>query len=121
LYRVGLTSDLDRPCALLPTALAWRIELARALALDPVLVILDEPASGLGEREQHELGTVLREISSRGIALLVIEHNMPFLLPTASRIVVLDQGRVIAKGRPAQVVRDPAVIAAYLGRETIPA
>jgi len=121
LVRVGLSTDANEPCGALPARLAWRIELARALALDPVLVILDEPAAGLGEGEQAQLGTVLREIASRGIALLVIEHNMPFLIPTASRIMVLDQGRVISKGRPAEVLRDPAVIAAYLGLETIPA
>ena len=116
-----MASEARRACDALPPALAWRVEVARALALDPGLVILDEPAAGLGEREQAELGVVLREISGRGVALLVIEHNMPFLLPTASRIVVLDQGRVIAKGRPAEVVRNPAVIAAYLGRESLPA
>ena len=121
LGRVGMASEAQRACDALPPALAWRVEIARALALDPGVVILDEPAAGLGEREQAELGAVLREISGRGIALLVIEHNMPFLLPTASRIVVLDQGRVIAKGRPAEVVRHPAVIAAYLGRESLPA
>ena len=121
LGRVGFSGEVDRPCDTLPAGLAWRIELARALALDPGLIILDEPAAGLGEREQKQLAAVLREISSHGIALLVIEHNMPFLLPTASRLVVVDQGRVIAKGRPAAVVRDPAVIAAYLGLESIPA
>ena len=121
LGRVGMASEARRACDALPPALAWRVEVARALALDPGLVILDEPAAGLGEREQAELGAVLREISGRGIALLVIEHNMPFLLPTASRIVVLDQGRVIAKGRSAEVMRHPAVIAAYLGRESLPA
>ena len=121
LGRVGLASEAERPCATLPPGLAWRVELARALALDPGLVILDEPAAGLGEREQAELGATLREVAGRGIALLVIEHNMPFLLPTAHRIVVLDQGRVIAKGKPAEILRDPAVIAAYLGRERLPA
>jgi branched-chain amino acid transport system permease protein len=121
LGRVGLASEVERPCGSLPSALAWRVELARALALDPGLVILDEPAAGLGERAQAELGAALREIAGRGIALLVIEHNMPFLLPTAHRILVLDQGRVIAKGKPAEIVHDPAVIAAYLGRERLPA
>ena len=121
LGRVGLSAEADEPCGALPANLAWRIEVARALALDPELVILDEPAAGLGEGAQAQLAAALRDISSLGIALLVIEHNMPFLLPTASRIVVLDQGRIIAKGRPAEVVRNPAVIAAYLGREKIPA
>jgi branched-chain amino acid transport system permease protein len=121
LGRVGVASEAERPCETLPPGLAWRVELARALALDPGLIILDEPAAGLGEREQAELGSALREIANRGIALLVIEHNMPFLLPTAHRIVVLDQGRVIAKGKPAEIVHDPAVIAAYLGRERLPA
>jgi branched-chain amino acid transport system permease protein len=121
LGRVGLASEAQRPCETLPVGLAWRVEVARALALDPKLIILDEPAAGLGEREQAELAAVLREIAARGIALLVIEHNMPFLLPAAHRIVVLDQGRVIAKGTPAEVVRDPAVLAAYLGRKSAPA
>ena len=121
LARVGITKEVLRPCGSLPTGLAWRVEIARAQALDPGLIILDEPAAGLGEREQAELGAALVEISSRGIGLLVIEHNMPFLLPTAQRIVVLEQGRVIAKGKPADIVRDPAVIAAYLGRERLPA
>jgi len=121
LGRVGLSSAAVRPCGTLPPGLAWRVEVARALALDPMLIILDEPAVGLGEREQAELGATLREIAGCGIALLVIEHNLPFLLPTAHRIVVLDQGRVIAKGKPAEIVHDPAAIAAYLGRERLPA
>jgi len=121
LGRVGLASEAEQPCETLPASLAWRVELARALALDPGLIILDEPAAGLGEREQAELGAALRETAGRGIALLVIEHNMPFLLPIAHRMVVLDRGRVIAKGRPAEILRDPVVIAAYLGRERLPA
>ncbi|HKX08185.1 MAG TPA: ABC transporter ATP-binding protein, partial [Stellaceae bacterium] len=121
LARVGITKEVLWPCGSLPTGLAWRVEIARAQALDPGIIILDEPAAGLGEREQAELGAALIEISSRGIGLLVIEHNMPFLLPTAQRIVVLEQGRVIARGKPADIVRDPAVIAAYLGRERLPA
>ena len=104
------------PCNALPYRAAWRVEIARILALEPKLVILDEPAAGLNEAEQGELARSLRRLARRGLGLLVIEHNMPFLLPVADRVMVLDEGRVIASGKPEDIRRNPAVVAAYLGR-----
>ncbi|HTS93512.1 MAG TPA: ATP-binding cassette domain-containing protein [Stellaceae bacterium] len=104
-------------CASLPYRAAWRVEIARILALEPKLVILDEPASGLTEAEQGELARTLRRLARLGLGLLVIEHNMPFLLPVADRILVLDEGRAIASGKPEEVRQNPAVISAYLGRK----
>ncbi|MBL8663739.1 MAG: branched-chain amino acid ABC transporter ATP-binding protein/permease [Candidatus Odyssella sp.] len=92
-----------------------RVELARALVAEPRVILLDEPAAGLSDAEKAALRSALREIAARGIAIVVVDHGMPFLIPLASRVVCLDAGRVIAAGAPAEVVADPEVRRAYLG------
>jgi branched-chain amino acid transport system permease protein len=115
LERLGAGAVALRPCGDLPPGLARRVEIARALALRPSLLILDEPAAGLAEIEQTDLASTLRSLAAEGLALIVIEHNMPFLLGLADRMLALDAGRVIATGTPAEIRRDPRVIASYLG------
>jgi branched-chain amino acid transport system permease protein len=92
-----------------------KVEIARALALEPTLLLLDEPAAGLNENEQLDLADRLRAFAKTGLSILVIEHNMPFLMPLAERMVCLDHGVVIAEGTPAEIRANPLVIAAYLG------
>ncbi len=92
-----------------------KVEIARALALEPTLLLLDEPAAGLNENEQLDLAERLRAFAKTGLSILVIEHNMPFLMPLAERMVCLDHGVVIAEGTPAEIRANPLVIAAYLG------
>ena len=92
-----------------------KVEIARALALEPALLLLDEPAAGLNEDEQRDLADRLRAFAKHGLSMLVIEHNMPFLMPLAQRLICLDHGVVIAKGTPAEIRSNPLVIAAYLG------
>lgn len=112
---LGLGGDGLRPAGSLPPGAQRRLELARALARNPELVLLDEPAAGLSEPEQAYLAERLRVLKTRGLAMVIVDHNMGFLLSLADRIACLDQGRLVAIGTPDQVRRDPAVIAAYIG------
>ena len=92
-----------------------KVEIARALALEPKLLLLDEPAAGLNESEQRDLAERLRTFASGGLSILVIEHNMPFLMPLAQRMACLDHGELIAVGTAAEIRANPRVIEAYLG------
>jgi branched-chain amino acid transport system permease protein len=108
------TSALQR-CEALPAGARRRVEIARALALQPALLLLDEPAAGLAADEQADLARRLAGLARDGIAVLVVEHNMAFLMPLAHRVICLESGRVIAAGSPEQIRVDPGVVAAYLG------
>ena len=115
LERLGAADLAPRLCADLPAALRRRVELARALARQPAVLLLDEPAAGLTDGEKADLAGHLRAIAATGTALLVVEHDMGFLLPLAGHVLCLDQGRTLYAGPPEGVRNDPAVVAAYLG------
>jgi ABC-type branched-subunit amino acid transport system ATPase component len=112
---VGLQDRIDHDVTTLSFGEGRLLELARALAGDPRVILLDEPAAGLTQPEMARLGTIIREIAARGVAVLLIEHDMHFLLPLAHRVVVMNFGRKIAEGTPDAIVRDRQVIEAYLG------
>jgi branched-chain amino acid transport system ATP-binding protein len=114
LDRLALGGIAARPAAGLPYGTLKRIELARALAAAPDLLMLDEPASGLSHEEVDELAGVIEDVRA-DMTVLLVEHHMGMVMRLSDTVVVLDFGRVVATGSPAQVREDPAVLAAYLG------
>jgi len=117
LERVGLLAIADEPTDSLPTGLARLVEVARALAASPDLLLLDEPSSGLNADETRALGQVLVQLAADGMGILLVEHDMELVMSICDRVDVLDEGRIISRGDPATVRADPLVQHAYLGGE----
>lgn len=117
LEQVGLTRRAADPVGALPYPEQKRVALARALATRPRLLLLDEPAGGLGDTDIADLARTIRDLSAAGCAVLLVEHHVDFVMGVCDQVVVLDFGRVIAAGRPEQVRQDPVVEQAYLGIE----
>ena len=117
LRRVGLAERADDDAGSLALGQQRTLEIARALCGDPLLLLLDEPAAGLRFNEKRELAELLRQLRSEGLSVLLVEHDMDFVMGLADRVVVMDFGTLIAQGTPQEVRRDPRVQAAYLGAD----
>ena len=115
LEKVGVSHLADKTAGELPTGSARLVEIARALATGPQLLLLDEPASGLDESESDRLGKLLRELTEDGLGVLLVEHDMSLVMRVCDSIYVLDLGMIIAHGTPEYIQHDPQVLQAYLG------
>ena len=113
--RIGLSPQADQAAGNLPLGQQRLVEIARALCNDPILLLLDEPAAGLRHNEKQRLAELLRQLRAGGMTILLVEHDMGFVMDIADRIVVLDFGTKIAEGAPGEIRSNPDVVNAYLG------
>ncbi|MBB3396475.1 MULTISPECIES: ABC transporter ATP-binding protein [unclassified Rhizobium] len=121
LERVGLAQAAERTAGSLSYGALKRLEIARALALQPRVLLLDEPAAGCNAVETEEIDHLIAEIAAAGVSILLVEHDMKMVMRISNHIVVLDHGEKIAEGEPSTVARNPRVVEAYLGAQGVEA
>jgi branched-chain amino acid transport system ATP-binding protein len=117
LRKVGLGAYIDAAADSMPYGALKRLEIARALAAEPQLLLLDEPAAGLNQTEALAVDGLIRQLAADGTTVILVEHNMRLVMEVSDHVLVLDHGRKLAEGTPAQIAANPAVVEAYLGVE----